>query len=611
MTERIKKLKAEVKKLPQNPGVYRMLDAKNEILYIGKAKNLPKRVGNYFTRSLSLRIQSMVSQIQAIEFTVTTTEAEALLLESNLIKKHLPKYNILLRDDKGYPYIYASTHQPYPGLAFHRGSKRKKGSYYGPYTSVAAVRSTLDLIQKVFHVRQCDDSYFKNRARPCLQFQIKRCSGPCTNEIDPETYRQDVNDSISFLQGKSEYLIKKRVQLMEQASDELDFENAARIRDQITLLRKITDQQYVSGGNGDSDVIYCLFEAGIACVQLFSIRGGNSLGNRSYFPRVPDRETTEAEILQAFIMQYYSKRLPPAVLIASHQPADKKIMEEILQKRREKKVTIQANPRGNRLRWLKMAKKNAAIHLHNRLNTKAGQQMKLTELKVSLDLNKQPQHIECFDISHTGGEATVASCVVFKQAAASNQEYRRFNINGITPGDDYAAMEQAIRRRYQRLLKEESSLPDLLLIDGGKGQLGIAEKVLLELNITKITLLGVAKGSERKAGLETLFTRKKETSETEKIVLPPNSSALLLIQQIRDEAHRFAITGHRKKRDHKRNQSNLESIQGLGPKRRQTLLKFFGGLQGIKNASAEELAKVHGISQDMATKITDLYQEHS
>ncbi len=607
--------------MPYNPGVYRMLDLNNEILYIGKAKNLPKRVGSYFTRSLSLRIQSMVSQIENIEFTITTTEAEALLLESNLIKQHLPKYNILLRDDKGYPFIYASTQQPYPGLAFHRGSKRKKGSYYGPYTSAAAVRSTLDLIQKVFRVRQCNDSYFKNRARPCLEFQIKRCSGPCTNEIDQGSYRQDVEDSISFLQGKSEYLIKKRVQLMEQASAELDFEKAAKVRDQISLLRKISDQQYVSGGNGDSDVIYCLFEAGVACVQLFSIRGGNSLGNRSYFPRVPDKETTEAEILRAFIMQYYSKRVPPAALITSHVPEDKGIIEEILQKRREKKVKIQANPRGSRLRWLRMAKKNAAVHLHNRLNTRAGQQLKLSELKASLNLKKLPQHIECFDISHMGGEATVASCVVFKQAVSSNQEYRRFNITGITPGDDYAAMEQAIHRRYLRLLNEEKPLPELLLIDGGKGQLSVAEKVLKELKIDTITLLGVAKGSERKAGLETLFLISRLTtrltpenqsntaSDSEILVLPANSSALLLIQQIRDEAHRFAITGHRKKREYSRTQSNLETIPGLGAKRRQALLKYFGGLQGIKSASAEELAKVSGISADMATKITDLYHQ--
>jgi len=591
--------KALLKGIPGNPGVYRMFDAKKVLLYVGKAKNLKKRVASYFNKHQTPRIQRLVEQIEKIEFTVTQTEAEALLLESNLIKQHRPRYNILLRDDKSYPYIYVTTEDDFPRLTFHRGGKNKPGRYFGPYPSAGAVRSTLNLLQKIFQVRQCEDSFFRNRSRPCLQYQIDRCSAPCVGKISKEKYHQDIVDSIRFLEGKSGEIINARVLAMEEAASKQEYEQAAVFRDQIESLRQISQQQYITGAKGEVDIVVCAMESGTACVQVFYIRAGSSLGNRSFFPRLPDATTSKAEILSAFISQYYSHREIPAELIVDEVLPDTELLLEMLQLRKGMRVKISHHVRGERARWLEMARKNAAISLQSQLSSKTNIRQRLEVLQEALDLAAIPQRMECFDISHTSGEATVASCVVFDEAGPRNSDYRYFNITGIAAGDDYAAMEQALTRRYKRLKSGEAPLPDILFIDGGKGQLAKAEFVLENLQIQGVTLIGVAKGEARKPGLETLFI----SGKPDPVIIPEHSPALHLIQQIRDEAHRFAITGHRKKRAKSRISSTLEGIPGLGPKRRKSLLQHFGGLRGISRASIEEIAKVPGISQNLAKHI--------
>ena len=522
-----------------------------------------------------------------------------MLLESNLIKQHRPRYNILLRDDKSYPYIYVTTEDDFPRLTFHRGGKNKPGGYFGPYPSAGAVRSTLNLLQKIFRVRQCEDSFFRNRSRPCLQYQIDRCSAPCVGKISTEKYHQDIVDSIRFLEGKSGAIITARVEAMEQAASHQEYEQAATFRDQIEHLRQISQQQYITGAKGEVDIIVCAMEAGIACVQVFYIRAGCSLGNRSFFPRLPDATASSAEILSAFISQYYSHREIPAELIVDEVLSDSNLLLEMLQLRKGMRVKISHSVRGDRARWLEMARKNAAINLQSHLSSKINIRQRLETLQEALDLAVIPQRMECFDISHTSGEATVASCVVFDEAGPRNSDYRYFNITGITAGDDYAAMEQALTRRYKRLKSGEAPLPDILFIDGGKGQLAKAETVLEDLQIQGVILIGVAKGEGRKPGLETLFV----SGRSDPVVIPEHSPALHLVQQIRDEAHRFAITGHRKKRAKARINSTLERIPGLGPKRRKNLLQHFGGLRGISRASIEEIAKVPGISQNLAKHI--------
>lgn len=590
--------------LTHRPGVYRMLGGTGEVLYVGKAKDLKKRVASYFRSNVSsARIRSMVSQIHNIEVTVTRTEAEALLLESNLIKEHRPRYNVLLRDDKSYPYILVTDHA-FPRLTFHRGARKPGGRYFGPYPSAGAVRETLNLLQKLFLVRQCEDSFFQNRSRPCLQYQIRRCTAPCVGLVNEATYRQDVEHAVQFLEGKSEAVIRDLVVRMEQASERLAFEEAARYRDQITRLRQISEQQYISGAGGDVDIIACHQASGQACVQVFFVRGGHHLGNKALFPSVPE-DTSAEELISAFLAQYYLSREVPAEIILSHVPEDAEVLTEVLGERRGRAVSLSWNVRGERARWLEMAERNAELALRTRLASRAGMRERLEALAEALDLDELPSRMECFDISHTQGELTVASCVVFDAEGPVKSDYRRFNIEGITPGDDYAAMRQALQRRYTRLKEGEGRLPDVLFIDGGKGQVRQALEVLEELQVQGVSVVGVAKGADRKPGLETLVLSDSERPT----ILPPGSSALHLIQQIRDEAHRFAITGHRQRRAKARTASPLEQIPGMGPKRRQQLLKHFGGLRGVSRAGVAELAKVPGISRKLAQQIYDSFHE--
>lgn len=586
--------------LTTQPGVYRMLGEGGEVLYVGKAKNLKKRVASYFRRTVaSTRIAAMVAQIRDVQIIVTRGEAEALLLENNLIKEHRPRYNILLRDDKSYPYIFIS-HHPYPRLAFHRGARKSSGRYFGPYPSGSAVRETINLLQKLFLLRPCEDSFFQNRSRACLQYQIQRCSGPCVGHIDSTAYDRDVEHAVDFLEGRGEKVIADLVRGMEQAAEVQEYERAARIRDQIARLRQLSERQYVSGEGGDVDIIALAQASGEVCFQVFSIRGGLNLGNRSLFPRVPE-ETSPESLMTAFLGQYYLSRDIPPQIILSHAPEDHHVLLEMLTLRRGQKVALAWNVRGDRARWLEMACRNAQMTLATRLAGRAGMQARLEALQDALDLDEPPGRMECFDISHTQGEATVASCVVFDAEGPVKSDYRRFNIKDITPGDDYAAMRQALMRRYTRLKEGEGKLPDILFIDGGKGQVRQALEVLEELQVSGVMVIGVAKGETRRPGLETLVL--SDTAQPS--ILSPGSKALHLIQQIRDEAHRFAITGHRQRRARARSTSPLEQIPGMGPRRRQQLLKHFGGLQGVHRADVEALAKVPGISRKLAQQIFD------
>lgn len=598
--------KAALASIPAAPGVYRMLSGQGTLLYVGKAKDLKKRVSSYFLRNqASLRIRKMVAQIRDIQVTVTETEAEALLLESNLIKKHHPRYNILLRDDKSYPYIRVSANSKYPRLSFHRGSRNDKDRYFGPYPSATAVRFTLSQLQKLFRVRLCEESYFKNRSRPCLQYQIKRCTAPCVGLVSEEDYRVDIDNAVRFLSGKSDELIAEQIAKMEEASARLEFEQAAQYRDQIELMRKVAQQQYISGARGDVDIVAAVIEQGAACIQVFYVRGGSSIGNRAFYPRLPDSEAQLSELLSAFLGQYYAAREVPDEVVVNSEIEESAVIEEMLRIRKQGRVALKSRVRGERLKWLEMAERNARVALRARLASRDVTRQRYEDLQERLGLDEIPGRMECFDISHTQGEATVASCVVFNEEGPLSSDYRRFNISGITPGDDYAAMHQALTRRYRRLAEGEAALPDILFIDGGKGQLHQAEQVLRDFQVQGVTLVGIAKGEGRKAGLETLFL----VGQQDGISLPPDSPALQLVLQIRDEAHRFAITGHRKKRAKSRVTSTLEGIPGLGPKRRQHLLKHFGGIRAIATASVDELAKVPGISRSLAETIYNVHHE--
>ncbi|TDY02809.1 excinuclease ABC subunit UvrC [Thiohalophilus thiocyanatoxydans] len=604
--------KAFIKGLPNRPGVYRMLDAGGTVIYVGKAVDLKKRVSSYFRTNLdSPKTRVMVAQIAAIEVTVTSNESEALILENTQIKSLRPRYNVLFRDDKSYPYIYLSTEHPYPRLTFHRGAKRGKGRYFGPYPSAPSVRETLSLLQKLFPVRQCRDSFYSNRSRPCLQYQIKRCTAPCVGLISEADYAEDVRHAILFLEGKSSVVIDALAQRMAEAAEALDYEAAARYRDQIASLRHIQDKQYMDSDSGGSlDVIAAAVEGGVACVQIFTIRQGRNLGNRSYFPKHLEGlapEQPESELISHFLTQHYLSRPEdiPAELIVSHPPAEQGLIEAALGEAAGRRVTISHKLRGTRARWRDMATQNARQALGQRLNSQATQLQRFEALQEALQLDEQPQRLECFDISHTMGEATVASCVVFDINGPLKSDYRRFNIEGITPGDDYAAMEQALTRRYKRLREGEGKLPDILFIDGGKGQVQTARNVLEELQVPGVRLIGIAKGPGRKPGLETLYL----SDGGEDTILPADSKALHLIQQIRDEAHRFAITGHRQRRQKTRSTSTLEQIPGLGPRRRQNLLHRFGGLQEIARAGVEDLAAVNGISRKLAQQIYDTFHQ--
>ncbi len=589
--------------LTARPGIYRMFDAAGQVLYVGKARNLKKRVSSYFRRSgLAPKTRALMKHMACVEVTVTRTEAEALLLENNLIKLHRPRYNILLRDDKSYPYIYLSADGEYPRLTFHRGARKGKGRYFGPYPSSGAVRESLHLLQKMFRVRQCEDSFFANRSRPCLQYQIRRCTAPCVGLVSPQDYAQDVRHTVLFLEGKSSVLNAELVDKMESAAARLDYEQAAVYRDQIASLSRVQERQYVSGESGDMDIVAVAVSGGQACVQVFFVRNGVNLGNKVFFPRIP-ADSSEQEVLSAFTAQYYLGHPVPGRILLSAELDDVELLAEALSEKAQHKVVLSSRVRGERARWLQMGVENAAQALAARLSSQAGMQQRLHLLQQLLELDEAPQRIECFDISHSQGEGTVASCVVFDREGPRKSDYRRFNISDITPGDDYAAMEQALLRRYTRLKKEDAALPELLLIDGGKGQVSSAQKVMEELQISEILLVGVSKGPERRPGLELLHI----PAQQRVLDLAPDSPALHLIQQIRDEAHRFAITGHRQRRAKARNVSPLEGIPGVGPRRRQQLLKHFGGMQEVARAGVEEIGRVSGISRDLAQKIYDTF----
>ncbi len=587
--------------LTQRPGVYQMLDRSGGVLYVGKAKNLRKRVASYFRSSgLAVKTRALVGKIASIQITVTHSETEALLLEQNLIKTFRPPYNILLRDDKSYPYIFISDGQPYPALRFRRGARKGEGRYFGPYPSGGAVRESLNLLQKIFRVRQCEDSFFRNRTRPCLQHQIKRCSAPCVGLISEEDYRQDIDHAMLFLEGKSHRLRDGLARRMEQAAEALQFEQAAHYRDQIINLQRVQEQQYVSGFSGDADVFACATRAGLVVVHALHVSAGRIIGSRSHLPKVPV-EQEESQILSSFVAQYYlsgavTRPVPPLVLV-SHPLEDCQSLEQVLSDSGGRKVALQARVRSERAAWLRLAQTNAEQQLTQLLANQQQLGKRFIALQEALDLDNLPQRLECFDISHSSGEATVASCVVFDGQGPKKADYRRFNIEGITGGDDYAAMRQALERRFRRLKKGEGKHPDLLIIDGGKGQVHQAEQVLAGLAIEQVQILGVAKGVTRRPGLETLIYQGQE------VYLDAQDAALHLIQHIRDEAHRFAITGHRQRRAKARRESPLESIPGVGPKRRRALLQHFGGWQEVERASVEEIAKVSTISRTLAEQI--------
>lgn len=599
-------IKAFLKSLTQRPGIYRMLDAQGEIIYIGKAKNLKNRVSSYFrSHSASPKQQAMVAKIATIEVTVTHTEGEALLLESQLIKRHKPRYNISLRDDRGYPYLFLSSFHDFPQLAYHRGAKKRKGKYFGPYPNASAVKETLKLLQKIFPVRQCDDSYYNTRSRPCLQHQIERCTAPCVGLISQEQYQVDVDNTILFLQGEGGALIDQLIGKMEAASSALDFERAASYRDQIQRLRAVIEKQAIEGERGDLDILACAVQGDVACVQVFYIRNGQNLGNRQFFPKLGD-DNEPSLILQAFIAQYYLDKTVPQELIVSHALPESILLCDMLGEQAKRAVSISHNVRGERQRWLQMAMTNAENALQSKLANKQNLYARFLSLQKELGCREVPKRLECFDISHTQGEQTVASCVVFDHNGPLKSDYRRFNIEGVTGGDDYAAIHQAVSRRFKRLQQGEHAAPDILFIDGGKGQVAEAQKALADLQINNVMIVGVSKGPDRKAGMEKIILPDCEHP----LDVTPGAAALLLIQHIRDEAHRFAITGHRQRRGKAKRQSTLEEIAGLGPKRRQSLLKQFGGLQGVANAGVDALAGIDGISRQLAQRIYDTFHHH-
>ena len=586
--------------LPRKPGVYRMLDKAGEALYVGKARSLKPRVTSYFRASgLAGKTMALVAKIRDIEVTVTNSETEALLLEQSLIKQERPPYNVVLRDDKSYPYIHLTDHEDFPRLTFHRGARHKTGRYFGPFPSASAVRDSLNALQKLFRIRQCDDVFFKNRSRPCLQYQIQRCSAPCVGFVTPEAYRQDVELGVMFLEGRSDRVLKTLKQRMTAAAESLDFEHAAKFRDQVAQLRHVQELQYVHAAEGDVDVFAIADEGALACVQALYIRAGRMLGQRTWFPR-NELRLSRAELLTAFVSQYFlalSDRDLPRTVITSEPVADARILSDALSGLAGRKVAVASAVRGRRAGWLKLARDNAAYSLAAYLADKRNVYARFVGLQEALQLEDVPERLECFDISHTAGSETVASCVVFDSNGPLKSDYRRFNIDGVTPGDDYGAMEQALRRRYTRLKRGEGMLPSILLIDGGLGQLRRAREVLGELQVEDVLVLAIAKGADRKAGLERFFTASGQVAMT------PQSDAFHLLQHVRDEAHRFAVTGHRQRRRQQRRRSELDGIPGVGPKRRRQLLTHFGSLSALRGAGPEEIAKVPGISRKLAEEV--------
>lgn len=597
-------LTAKLTHLTQAPGVYQMLDAKGVVLYVGKAKNLKKRVSSYFQKQAQgSKTKALVEKINDFKVIVTRSEVEALLLECELIKKLSPRYNILLRDDKSYPYIFVSTKHPFPRLLFYRGKRRDDGRLFGPYPSVHAVKETLSFLQKIFKLRTCRDSYFKNRHRPCLEYQIKRCRAPCVGYIDEETYRQDVELALEFLGGKSDYVLNLLEKQMYELSDKKAYEEAASIRDQIQQLRQVQTSQTISSDSISADVIGLAIEHYTACVVVLVIREGKLIQTQAFYPTIPNTEegVIPDNVMHAFLTQYYlyqTDLMPPEIILEQTLSTS---MISALTEAKKTTTRILSHPREMKAKWLALAQNNAKIILETELASKASMQSRYEDLESVLQLSKPIERMECFDISHTAGEATVAACVVFDREGPAKKAYRQYNIEGIKEGDDYAAIEQAVRRRYERLLKEDTPLPTLILIDGGIGQVNKAKEALFSLAIKEANILGVSKGPSRKAGLETLILEK----ENLRFHLSEEAKALHLIQHIRDEAHRFAITTHRKKREKKGVSSILEEIDGIGSKRRRALLNYFGGIKGLLEATQAEIEKVPGISIEMSQKIYD------
>lgn len=580
--------KSFVAGLPNLPGVYRMLGAAGEALYVGKARDLKKRVGSYFTKqAASPRIHMMLSQVGAMEITVTRSEGEALLLENNLIKSLAPRYNILFRDDKSYPYLMVSGHR-FPRLGFHRGAKDRRNRHFGPFPHAYAVRESIQLLQRVFRLRTCEDTVFENRSRPCLLHQIRRCTAPCTGKIAAEAYAEDVANAILFLEGREDDVIRGLTDKMSAASQAQRYEEAAAYRDQVRALSRVQARQYVESNRGvDADVVACAIHGGIACVNLVMIRGGRHVGDRSFFPANAEG-AAEDEVISAFLEQHYLEQPLPGLIVTS-QEVELDLPE----------AHIVAPSHGERRVWLDMACKNALLAIAQRVRDRATQEARLVALREALGLAEGAQRIECFDVSHTLGEATVASCVVYDHQQMQKSEYRRFNIRDVTPGDDYAAMRQVLARRYERVTAEAGKVPDLILIDGGKGQVGAARAALADLGLHQACVVGVAKGPERKPGMEELILESEERS----LQLAPSHPGLHLVQQIRDEAHRFAIVGHRARRGKARTTSMLNEIPGIGAKRRQALIEHFGGLRGVQSAAVDDIAKVAGISRPLAERI--------
>ena len=593
-----------LRNLTQRPGVYRMLDTQGKVIYVGKARNLKHRVASYFgSKAHHPRTRALMQQTNQVEITVTPTEKEALLLEYNLIKEHKPKFNVLLRDDKSYPYIHVTTQHKFPRVEFHRGARKGPGKYFGPYPNAGAVRPTLSQLQKLFQVRQCDDSFFSNRTRPCLQYQIKRCSAPCVNLVEEDRYRQDVEHAMLFLRGRNNAVIQGLAKRMDLASADHEYERAARYRDQIAVLNGIKARQSVSGTQAiDADALAVIEQAGTFCVGIILIRAGRILGGRNFFPKTAFG-TSPAEVMGAFLVQHYFSQDTPNEILVSEVPEDSELLADALSARSNRKVEIRYRVRGQRRNWVDMATSNAHEAVAMRLASNASTREQLEQLANALALDEVPSRIECFDISHTGGKETVASCVVFSPDGPIKSDYRRFNIRDVTAGDDYAAIAQAVTRRYTRLKKGEAPMPDLVLIDGGKGQVGAARAALMELQLGDLALAGIAKGPGRRPGRETIY----KGGSNVQLKLAPDTPAMHLIQQIRDEAHRFAITAHRNRRSRARKSSVLETITGLGPKRRRELLRHFGGLQGIRRAGIDDLVQVPGISRILAEKIYDRF----
>jgi len=580
--------KSFVSGLPNLPGVYRMLGTAGDALYVGKARDLKKRVGSYFNKTVaSPRIEMMLTQVASMEVTVTRSEGEALLLENNLIKSLSPRYNILFRDDKSYPYLVVTGHE-YPRLGFHRGAKDRRHRYFGPFPHAYAVRESIQLLQRVFRLRTCEESVFENRSRPCLLHQIQRCTAPCTGKISTEAYAEDVANAILFLEGREDDVIQKLNSKMNGASAARRYEEAAAYRDQVRALARVQARQYVESNRGvDADVVACVIEGGIACVNLVMIRGGRHVGDRSFFPSNAEGAAS-AEVVGAFLEQHYLEQPLPGLIVVGDE----------IDVSFEKAQVIHPS-HGERRVWLDMARKNALLAIAQRVRDRATQEARVVALRETLGLPEGASRIECFDISHTMGEATVASCVVYDRNQMQKSEYRRFNIRGITPGDDYAAMRQVLARRYERVSAEAGRIPDLILIDGGKGQVSAARSALADLGLHQACVVGVAKGPERKPGLEELIIE----SEARTLELAPSHPGLHLIQAIRDEAHRFAIVGHRARRGKARTTSMLNEIPGIGAKRRQALIEHFGGLRGVQAAAIDDIAKVEGISRPLAERI--------